>query len=84
MICTIKNASTVMYHLFQYFFSDLRLFFSNFIKNYLSLIFFEVPPLGAEGLYLIYFPLLFAIKFANNLYAPGTPAGNSLKNTRPV
>ena len=25
-----------------------------------------------------------AIKFANNRYAPATPAGSSLKNTRPV
>lgn len=31
-----------------------------------------------------YYRTGFANKFANNLYAPGTPAGNSLKNTIPV
>jgi len=30
------------------------------------------------------FFLFSAIIFASNLYAPGTPAGNSLKNTNPV
>ena len=44
---------------------------------------------SALGFPATIFPLLrattgAAIKFANNRYAPATPAGSSLKNTRPV
>ena len=66
MICIIKNASTAMYHLFQY---DLSLFIFLFHK-----VAEGITEINKEEFYLgkslshsyfIYFPLLLAIRFAN-------------------
>ena len=90
MICRMRNPSTAIYHLFQY---DLS--FCIFCSTEIHKAYTEIHKVILVDLcgsfvrlcgiiYLMYLLLLFAIKFANSRYAPGTPAGSSRKNTSPA
>ncbi len=67
----IKKSNTLMYHLFQYVFS------------FCIFCFCRGKFFGPNRCYY-YLLERNAIKLAINLYAPGIPAGNSRKNTRPA